>query len=249
MQGKFGALVRHDFKRRKRANMLLSRNWRFAYALTVAIVVIGITTYGSRYDNIDFNYIWYFTIGLPFTVLGLSASRIAYEWKNGTEGWWLSLPISRFQLVASKFVATLVQAVLIFAVIYVAVAVLGVYTMLLQGNYQWSAAALFLNRGLCLSLLCFSVCPFSAAFGVLLGVIRQTRIRQILPLFWIVIGGIWWFLSSHKAHYLHVTSAGLKHDVMVSPTPLFYLLIGVSWVVAYIFIHFTAYLLDRQLDI
>lgn len=244
-QHAFWSLVRHDILLRKERKSTISRAWRFGYAISGLLVLVILTTFEGHRVNFDLNYVWYFTFGLPFMAFGLSISRIIQEWKNSTAGWWLSLPVSRQVLVSSKFVAALIHTVIILARIYCVIAILGLYTMFLNGTLTPHSAGLYLENGVIWTALLICTCPFVSAFGLLFGAITQSGIRQALPILWIVFGGGWWLVFSRNG--LHVNHTRGVDILTLFPT-LVYPLLG-SWILAYLLIRVASYVIDRHVTI
>lgn len=242
-QSRFWALVKHDLKMRRQRSMRVSGRWRMAYFIAVALFVVIFTSLEGRHVTFDLSFAWYFTFGLPFMVFGLSTGRIVQEWKNGTAGWWLTLPMSRMQLVMAKFLSSLLHTVFVLACIYCVVAILGLYTMTLNGTLTTVVAGHFLLVGLMWMAGIVCVSPIVAAIGALFGIIIQSTIRQALPLFWITVGGLWWLLFNHNGNFLHMTSTG--NAVGVTLSPLLICLVVASWLVAYILILVASRVLDR----
>jgi len=245
-QHTFWALVKHDVKLRKDKNRI-SGPWRIAYAVTGLIVLVALTTLEGHRVTFDLSYVWYFTFGLPFMVFGLSISRIVQEWRNATAGWWLSLPMSRLKLVTSKFVASLIHTIKILVRIYCVVAILGLYTMLLNGTLTPHAAIFYLETGIKWNILLFCVCPFVSAFGMLFGAIKMSVIKQAMPILWIVFGGVWWLVFSRDGHFLHVSQTNSGALFTMAPS-LVYPVLG-SWILAYLLVRLAAYVLDRYVAI
>jgi ABC-2 type transport system permease protein len=243
-ESSFWALVKHDFKRRKRRNVRIPKEWWLAYAGGAVLVVLALTTYAGLRGHYNLVPVWFTTFGLLFTSFGMATSLTVSEWKNGTAGWWLTLPFSRLRLVASKFVAALLRSVLIFALVYCVIALFGLYTMALAGHFDSHTAASYLLTGLEWSVLLVAFCPFVTAFGVLFGVLRESRAKPATPLMWILFSGLWWLIFAHHGRYLYVQATGTPH---LSVSPSLFIPIVASWLLAYGLIRLAAYLLDRQL--
>jgi ABC-2 type transport system permease protein len=243
-QSTFWALVKHDFKRRKRRNVNIPKGWWLAYAGGAAVVLLALTTYAGLHSHFNLGPVWFTTFGLPFMSFGMATSLTVTEWKNSTAGWWLTLPFSRLHLVASKFVAALLRSVLIFVLVYCIIALFGVYSMALSGRFDPQAAASYLLTGLEWTALLVAVCPFATAFGVLFAILSESRAKPAIPLMWILFSGLWWLIFAHDGRYLHVQATGTPH-LFVSPSLC--IPIVSSWVLAYGLIRLAAYLLERQL--
>ncbi|MFD1676971.1 ABC transporter permease subunit [Alicyclobacillus fodiniaquatilis] len=245
-QSVFWALVKHDLRRRKRRNVARSKTWVVLYGTVIAALVVIVATYVSLSgQRVDLTDAWVFTYVLPFMSFGLTIGLLVHEWKDGTAGWWLSLPMSRLRLVTSKFVAALIRMILLVAAVYCATGLLILYTMVLEGNFNAHTAGQFLLTGLKYDGLFLCVCPFIAAFGVLIGVLTESRAKPIMPLIWLVFGCSWWLIFSWHGGTVHIQHThGLAG---FSLAPIFYYLIVASWIVAYLMIRLTSYVLERQM--
>ncbi|GMA62315.1 ABC transporter permease [Alicyclobacillus fastidiosus] len=244
-RGEFWALVKHDLKGQKNRKVQLSRQWRLAYAVGVALVIVIVTTYAAVQTHIDLMDVWLFSFVLAFMTFGVATRMMMNEWKNGTSGWWLTLPVSRTHLVGAKFVASFIRNVGNIAIVYVCVGLLGLYTMLLQDQWSSHLVTAYLLNGLKWDALLVLVSPILIACGILFGALRESRLKPAIPLLWVVYGLFWWMLSSHHGHYLHIDQSTADHAFSAPASicvPIF-----ASWVLAYGVIRFSSYLLDRQL--
>lgn len=116
--------------------------------------------------------------------------------------------------------------------------------MALAGRFDPHAAASYLLTDLEWNALLVAVCPFVTAFGVLFGVLRESRVKPAIPLMWILFSGLWWLIFAHDGRYLHVQTTGTPH---LSVSPSLFIPIVASWLLAYGLIRLAAYLLDRQM--
>lgn len=244
-QGTFWSLVKHDMKRRKRRNVQYTKGWRLVYMLVIALVILVATTYASMYGRLEFTYIWFFSFSLPFVSFGLSVSKMVREWKNSTVGWWLALPVSRQRLVASKFIASSIRGILVFLAMFVCVAVLSLYAMILQGTFTSATAGEFLLGGAEWYGLIVCVCPFVSAFGVFYGALSESRAKPVIPLVALVFGCSWWLVFSRDTVFFNTNDLG--HAGIFTWSPLLWLVIVGSWVLSYVILRISAYLLERQL--
>ncbi|MDQ0188965.1 hypothetical protein JI721_02210 [Alicyclobacillus cycloheptanicus] len=238
----FWTLVKHDLKVRGGRRGRIPGKWRVAYAAAILVVLLALATWKGHLIQMDFTDVWYFTFGLPFMVFGMSIGRVTSEWKNATVGWWLTIPMSRWRLMLSKCVSSILFAVLIFACVYGAIAILGLYTMYLNGSFSTPYVRSFLLAGLRWNALLLCACPFIAAFGLLFGVILQSVVRQAMPLIWIAFGGMWWLVSAHLG-FIHIdgsTPPGLVHVSTVRVLSI----LG-SWILACLMVGLASVLLDR----
>jgi ABC-2 type transport system permease protein len=249
-RGVFWSLVRQNMRGVKRSKPWFQKPWRTVYLVTVLLVFVVVATYVGLFvkSPIDLSVIWFFVIGLPFAAFGNGIGLIVHEWKNGTVGWWLSLPLSRMQLIMAKFVAALLRTILFFSALYIFINFLGWYTLILQGTFSVQAAAFLLTSGLKWYALLICACPFAAAFGMLIGVLTESRAKPILPLIWIIIGALWWLVTSHGFAFLKINIVD-GHLVFFHFSLMLLYPFVASLIIAYVILHVAAYLLERQLAI
>lgn len=236
-------LIKQDLKRSGRRKHRIPKQWWLIYLAVIFLFAVIVATYTALHGTINLKTIWYFTFFVPFAVFGITIGVTLNEWKGGTVGWWLSLPYPRLTLVFSKFCAGLIRGLLLILAIYVIVALFGLYILLLNGHFQASEGYIsFLLTGW--QWFAFLVClsPFMASFGLLYSVFRESKARNILPIFWFGWGTMWWLFSSLLGKYFTVrTTTGFNFSMHA-----FYIVLG-SWIFAYICIRISAYIVDRQL--
>jgi ABC-2 type transport system permease protein len=244
----FWSLVRQNIHGGKRREPWLQKPWRAVYFTTLFLIFVAASTYAGLTvtSSLDLDFVWFFTFGLPFAAFGNAIAQIVHEWKNGTVGWWLSLPYSRLQLIMAKFVATLIRTIIFFACFYAVISILGVYTIALHGPFSLGIAARFLVSGLKWFGLLLCVCPFAAAFGIFFGVLRESRAKPLLPLFWAAVGLLWWLLTVRGSALLKFKLVN-GHWVFFHYSSMMLYPFAASLVIAYVLLYFAAYLLNRQL--
>ncbi|MCL6593217.1 MAG: ABC transporter permease [Alicyclobacillus sp.] len=244
----FWALVKHDFKRRKRGRLQAYRGWWWVYALGVCAALLVLS---SRLGQaaLDLRFAWFAVFGLLFLSFGLGIGWTANEWRNGTVGWWLTLPVSRRRLMASKYVATLLRTLFVYAVVFLLISVFGVYTLAVAGQLHLHTLASFFGTGMAAYTLLVACSPLPAAMGVLYGVLMQSRLRPAVPLIWMAFGLLWWLLSIRGNHR---PAAGSAHAGMLlnvwslwSWQQIWAVL--AMWLLAYVLVQAAAVVLDRYL--
>ncbi len=247
--GMFWALIRHDIKLRRRRGVVLPRRWRMAYAIAAFVILMVSVTLEGPKAHFYLNAVWYFTFGYPFMTLGISAGRIKREWRNGTSGWWMSLSMPRWQLVLAKAISSFIRALMIYAGTYLAVSILGAYTLVLRGTFNAQTMGQFLLQGLEWNGLLVGAAPFMIAFGVLLAILSSSSARPLAPLMWVVIGGLWWgiFPIAGASNWFAVHGSGQSAAITITPA-VFPAIFG-SWVLASICLFLSIYLMRRFVDI
>jgi ABC-2 type transport system permease protein len=247
-QNVFISLIKHELKRRgniKKNRRKLSRGWRLTYAAFFLLLALVFTTYGALNGHIHLEGTWYFTWGLPFMIFGISINRVNREWQNETIGWWLSLPYSRGTLITTKFVASLLMSLMFCFAIYFLVTLFGLYMMLLNGNFIGNLTGIFLLPGLKWFLLLIALSPFAASFGTFMGTLSHTKARPAMVLLWILFWAMFPIvgMSGQNFGFFNERNIGFPF------TELIFLPILFSWILAYILVRLSAYLLDRHLTL
>lgn len=214
----FWSLVAQDLKGHKRRKSNIAGKWWIAYAIAAALAIVAIVPYGSLYGKPTFlNAFWSFTWALLFAAFGMGNGLITREWDIGTVGWWLTLPLPRWQLVLAKFLACLIRSAWIFAVVYVIIALVGLYMMpVLEGSWNTAVAASFLVTGLEWNALMLGLIPVAGAFGLLMGAVGRSTLRPALPLLWALFGAGWWawFMVGGRAITIEQERDGGLHLVV-----------------------------------
>ncbi|MCL6636608.1 MAG: hypothetical protein K6T26_01555 [Alicyclobacillus sp.] len=195
----FWALVKHDFKRRKRGGLRAYRGWWWVYALGVCAALLVLSArVGQAAENLRFA--WFAVFGLLFLSFGLGIGCTANEWRNGTVGWWLTLPVSRGRLVLSKWVATLLRTLWVYTRVFLLMAGFGLYSLAVAGQLHYHTLVAFFNTGVGAYTLLLALTPLPAALGVFYGVLMQSRLRPAVPLVWLAFGLVWWQVSTRGNH-------------------------------------------------
>ncbi|MCL6597820.1 MAG: ABC transporter permease [Alicyclobacillus macrosporangiidus] len=241
----FWALVRHDFKRRRAGRLRAYRAWVLAYLAAVCVIFIALATYVGRIGDFDPRPVWYTTFGLPFMCFGLGIGWTVNEWKNGTAGWWLTLPAPRTRLIASKFTAVLLRTLFIYAMVFLGITVFGLYTMAVGGHLTAQAASDFLGVGMRWYSLLLAITPLPCAFGVFHGTLTQTRLKPAIPLVWMAFGLLWWLLSTRRLVHMHPDDPTLAMAVHWT-WPMLWPVVG-TWILSYVLLQLAAIILERHL--
>lgn len=107
--------------------------------------------------------------------------------------------------MASQSIASMVLAVRSTAYLLL-IASLGIYTMRLNGTLSTALIDHFLAHGLLFTAIMDCLIPLGAAMGLLLGLLRQSRLQALLPGVWLLVGLLIWLVSTH-----HPLSTVLSH--------------------------------------
>jgi hypothetical protein len=238
----FSALLHHETSWfRESGKRGMSRQWRMIYTIFFAAVALILTTYFSRSFHLELKYIWNVCWGIPWIVFGISIGKIKREWGNGTVDWWLSLPYSRWKLIAAKFMAMLIRGTGIALLIFVLIILFGAYATLISSNLSFHDFLTFIRSGWLPMLLDLAAFPLMSSLGLTLGVLHQSIWRPAGILFWICWGILWslgsatgWLVPLYKGDYVlsGVTAA-----------------VAVSWLICGLFLYLSAWLLENKLDL
>lgn len=238
----FSALLRHETRWvRKNGRPRLSRQWWMIYAIFFLAAALILTTYFSLSYHIEMNYIWSVCWGIPWVVFGFSIAKIRREWGNGTVGWWLALPYSRWKLIAAKFLAMLVRGAAIALLAFVLIILFGAYATLISSSLSFHDFQVFILSGWLPILLDLASLPLLTGLGLLLGILRQSTWRPASILFW-VFWGILWSLFSSTGWFQNVYNG--RYD----PLALFAAVI-ISGIAALLMLLLSSWLLDKKLDL
>jgi ABC-type Na+ efflux pump permease subunit len=213
----FMALVRQDMTCRRNPRPVDHRlAWRWSGLVTNAVIWVALVTWQGPHIHFSLNYYWLAMLALPIMAVTSARRQITQERENGTVGWWISLPLSRWQLLLSKWISSLVLTVLSASYLLI-IAGVGIYTMVLNHTFSLPVVSQFLLQGLIGLTICFGLMLPTTAFGILLGTIQyspwrflQTPIRLLLIAWaWLLLQQYHWFLRVRPPFYvtLHATSA------------------------------------------
>lgn len=256
-QNVFAALVRHEFKWSRHLNYTENRNrlsrWIMFYVVLANIVGLSLFTYVVTQWEFYPQYMWYFTFWIPWMSFGFAIHIVSREWQHQTFGWWLSLPCSRVTLIAAKYVAILLQTIIVYSVLFAVIILLSLYAQLLPGSHSGDMST-FLQWGLLFFTLFIAISPFMSATGILIGVLTKSRIKMILPLLgillWAIWGGFYWMLSfSNGERNLYSSLGEASAAVYVPISPMLIGGIVISWIASWLMIVFSARLLERSLNV
>ncbi|GED72177.1 hypothetical protein BRE01_58790 [Brevibacillus reuszeri] len=254
----FLSLVHHEWKL-KGSWRKLNRSQGFGYGRTIylailAIAAVGAASYFAIHGQLKLHQLWGVAIGFPYMLVVMGVLMLRREWENGTFGWWLTLPYSRLSLVGAKFFAAWLRTVVVSCCVYVLISLFaGIIALLVQG-YSFEDVWLTMLTGLPLLAIVIGFSPFILSLSLLLATIHYTTLRPISPIFWVVImGGLSTFYNGFQtlipnynvAHQLFSGQPGLWiPNLWAEMAGLL-----ISWIVAYLLIRISAYLLERKLSI
>lgn len=256
--GTFWALVRHEFRMkgswRKRNRSPIAKWWWVVYFSLIVIIGFSTATYYAVHKTLHLESLWFATLGLPYMLFFIGHSTLKREWENETHGWWLTLPYPRLWLIGAKWIAALLQMM----VIVIGICVLGLLyatgIALALSHYTFADVGSFMLEGFNWLVLVFGFSPFILALGLLTTTTQYTLFRPVSPILWVVCmasGGV--FYSRLGALFPHNNVfQELSGDHPVTFFPFSWEMptaMAVSWLVAYLMIHLSAILLDKKISV
>ncbi|GMA57663.1 hypothetical protein GCM10025858_21660 [Alicyclobacillus sacchari] len=100
----FALLIARDI-RRSMSSGKPNRHWRLVYAAAAVLALAVVATYESTQHTMVLSSItpvWTISFYIPIISFGFPMALVMNEWRQNTVGWWLTLPLPRFQLAAAK---------------------------------------------------------------------------------------------------------------------------------------------------
>ena len=165
----------------------MSAGWRLFYAVVILIAILATTAIISWNNHLSLQYIWYFSFGLLFSTCGIAIQQVSQEFRNGTSGWWLSLPYSRLTLVLAKTGREYGSSHSVIAIAFGLAIIWGFYATILAHLSLSHDFMMFAFSGLKWFITIIAFIPFVTGFGTMMAVIAKTKARPILPLLWVLI--------------------------------------------------------------
>lgn len=253
--GTFMDLVQHEFmvrgSWRKLNRVRLSRSWCVAYFLIVGAAVVIVTTYLAARNDLELSSFWYMTLAFPYWIFFLGYGAIKREWSNDTYGWWLTLPIPRFRLIAAKWLGNCLKVWIAMIAIYVAFSAYALILTSVIDHYTYDMAVSFMITGINWLTVVAGLTPFIIAAGMLTISVMYSTAKPLTPLLWILFMGGFSTVYSNMNEYLlpegRLDAAG---PATFYPYPWeLPAIIIVSWAVAYALIRAVTYVMDKKLDL
>lgn len=189
-------LMKDEFRRRG-SGKSGNKWWMFYVA---AGILIGLIFAAVFADNLDPYSIMFMSFGFPYITFVIAYSIVIREWKNGTFGWWLTLPYPRRSLILSKYAASICTAVIMHVIFWVGTQLFVAYALILKGNFDFYSLTAFMKTSAIWYGVIMMVIPFMAAFGTLTGVVSRSRLKPLTPMLWMLYGisgnSMFWILES-----------------------------------------------------
>lgn len=199
----FQFLMKDEFRRRG-SGKSSKKWWRYYVAAGILFALIFAAVFASHLDPYG---VMFMSFGFPYITFVIAYSIVIREWKNGTFGWWLTLPYPRRSLILSKYAASICTAAIMHVIFWIGTQLFVSYALLLKGTFDFYILADFMRTSAIWYGVIMMVIPFMTAFGTLTGVITRSRLKPLTPLMWIIYGisgnSIYWLLYSRSLNELH----------------------------------------------
>ncbi|MFD0615982.1 ABC transporter permease subunit [Paenibacillus sp. GCM10027629] len=182
----FSYLIKHELMRRKPTRVC--RKWVSIYAAIVSIAII--CAYAFLHVQIAFKpeALLFIIYVFPYFAFMQAYMMVSREFKEGTHGWWLTLPYSRGMLLRSKYVAALIRIIQYGLIAFAATWVITILIQMVQGNLSVDSLSQFTTLESKTYLAMFTLVPFMIGFGLFGSILRGTQWRPLLPLVWVIYG-------------------------------------------------------------
>lgn len=244
----FWSLVKHEARwrmgRRKRNTFFHRWDWLIYIVLLILVGIVSITFLASS-RVIDPQKMYYLFTMYPIVLFILAFGQFSNEWRKQTFGWWLSLPYSRQVLMNAKFVAVLWKGFVILIGLLIATILIFYYLLFIDVRMQPIEPSLFLLSG-CkwfVFLLCSN--PLVISVGLLFSVLWHSIYRTATLIVWVLFWLLYTILSFNNLwdHFNRFFIASWAH------VPLLLTIVAVSWAISYGLLCWSAYLLQRKLNL
>lgn len=183
--GTFLYLVQHEGQSSVRK--FLKTKWFWIYAGAVLLLAAAALTVWGGAAQFQARYLFSFTFILPYFTAMLAFRTLLREWKNGTVGWWITLPYPRARLLSAKLVAAFLQALALYAAYFAFITLLILYNAGIHGLGASSLSDLWVTESIFIVML-LGIAPFMLTLGLLLGAVTQSNWSPATPLLWMVFG-------------------------------------------------------------
>ncbi|MGP0577940.1 ABC-2 transporter permease [Paenibacillus peoriae] len=251
--GLFKDLIRHEFRNkgswRKQGRNRLPRSWRLVYFSLFLIAAFAISLYFALHNQLELTRLWYVTLGLPYMIIFMGVGSLRREWENDTYGWWLTLPYPRIWLISAKWIAAILQTMVVILLLFVVGSLYALFISSTIQPYTFADAASFIVTGLNWFVMIIAFTPLVIALGLLTASTKYSTLRPLNPILWILLmgGGSVFYWSGDQGLYEQFDHA--QTGQWFPFTWHFPIAVLMSWVTAYALIRLSAYLLEKKLSI
>ena len=248
---RFWALVDNSGKFNKDHNHTSNFRWQLFNTLLV-LLTAGFFSYSLG----PFSLLSFVPVFLLFAAFILASSQISREWREQTISWWLTVPCSRSELLASKLLGALILLTKIAGISIVATALITLGWILVKPDI-WtmpaiSTAALMASK---LYMLTIIVSPLALALGMFFAVLMRSRFKFLAPLIIAFVGAAFGVGANYLLPILGKTEVDIQLTLM-SQIPLFnlsltaiVLRIGLMLVITVVILALSSYILAEQTEV
>lgn len=254
----FWQLVYHEMKPKGEWRKLKRKKFplpvKIAYIAIIYVAIGAWLTYMNFQKDFQLQYLWFFTLGLPYMVFFFGYGLVKKEWENDTQGWWLTLPYSRWHLITAKYLGASLQALMIILIIYVSGVIFSLYLFLVNRQLTFMDVVNFWDIGLIWMLLMLGISPFVMALGVFNGTVQYTTLRPLAIVFLVLFMGLgsvtyWGYgMSFSGSLFVGSFSDETLFNALHFSWPIVVTMV-VSWLCAYLVLRLASYLLDNKLSL
>ncbi|MEC4567637.1 ABC transporter permease subunit [Paenibacillus sp. CMAA1739] len=251
--GLFKDLIRHEFRNkgswRKQSSNRLPRSWRLVYFSFFLIAAFTISLYFALHNQLELTRLWYVTLGLPYMIVFMGVGTLRREWENDTYGWWLTLPYPRMWLISAKWIAAILQTIVVILILFVVGSIYALFISSIIQAYTFADAASFMIAGLNWFVMIIGFTPLVIAVGLLTASTKYSTLRPLSPILWILLmgGGSIFYWSGDQRIYEQFDRVQNGHWFPF--TWHFPVAVLISWIVAYVLVRLNAYLLEKKLSL
>ncbi|MCD9021418.1 ABC transporter permease [Cohnella silvisoli] len=244
--GSFRYLIKHELA--MGISRFYKKIWIWVYVAIILILAgTALTIWGGN-DKFNPTYILFSTYMFPFLVFGISVKTLKREWEKGTYGWWLTLPYSRFRLLAAKAVSALIQVIAGYSLFFITVLLLGIYSFIIHGEGLSPIRELFATELQYAGIL-IGVSPFMLALGLLATVVRRSVMKPLTPMIWIAFG-LFGNIFSWVSSFNSLSESGNSNGLISGSLPdWIWLCIIPVWMIAALLFAATVHVCNKYLQV
>lgn len=246
----FMYLLFHEIKWSQKPRTRNYRKWWVIYSILGLVLLWISSTFLIFSKGFEPIYLFYMLFSFPFVFFGISIGSIAREKKNGTMGWWLSLPYSRGSLLLVKYLGQIIRAALILALITAALLLFTLYTYAIHHANQEFTFADAARIAVHIYLFLILYLPFVVALGTLMGALSQSLYKPAMALVGLIMGLSYSWLPSlgmTTSSNVDWTHPSIVNGFTLDEKAL--LVMIVSWLLAGTALVVSSWLLEKKLSL
>jgi len=243
-------LIKHELMRRKPTRVC--RKWILLYAAVIAVGLV--IAYVFLHVQIAFkpDALLFVIFVFPYLAFMQAYMMVTKEWKDGTHGWWLTLPYSRSVLLRSKYASAFIRVIQYGLIAFAATWLIAMLVHIIQGNISADTLFQFTMTETKTYLSMLILVPFMIGFGLFGSVLRVTPWKPLMPFVWMIYG-----LSANSISWVPAVilnndgNSYFKFMQMPATGNIWLLFIGslaVSCILGGIFLWAAVKLMNRQLS-